>query len=120
MTTKIFEGILFGWFETGTEGILWALQEHKYIYQTGGLNDGPHWDHKGLQVLRNGDRLKIYDENKILLHDIVVDLDNTRQYKSLQQKNTYWVHGMQKSFHKEFWWNIFASEKCYGILEREE
>ena len=53
--TKTIKGKLHSYFETGTEGVYWAIQDEKYIGE-------PFWDMKGLNILENGDHLTIFEK----------------------------------------------------------
>lgn len=51
------KGILEPFCETGTEGIVWSLQDEKHISA-----DGKQWSYDGLNPLEDGDFLKIFND----------------------------------------------------------
>jgi hypothetical protein len=51
------KGILEPFCETGTEGIVWSLQDEKHISA-----DGKQWSYDGLNCLEDGDFLKVFND----------------------------------------------------------
>jgi len=62
MATIIVTGIMVGWFETGLEGIVWALQTEDANYE-------------GLFVIDEGDYLTIKSPSGELLFEGIIDPD---------------------------------------------
>lgn len=54
------KGVLFYFLETGYEGPGWAFQDERHIVN--GPN-GEQWSYDGLHVLKDGDRLTVFDKN---------------------------------------------------------
>lgn len=136
--SEIFEGILFGWFETGCEGTLFALQEQKHI-----TDDGKSWSYDGLHVIDPGDHLAVYKDDKEILDitlegitsfeakdkDPLIDEDDffagykkyplNPQYGQLLFVNN-WVHWLPTNVDLRLWYSIFFSdtEKYTGRLKK--
>lgn len=101
------KGELEAFFETGTEGVCWSLNEH--------LPDpkNPQYEsYEGLHVLKNGDRLKVYGEAKAVVWEGVVKLEYKRRWREFpnspygggqQEIWGFWVHGFQDGLEPEAW-----------------
>ena len=101
------EGRGEAYWETGTEGVLWAVV----------VDEKPGYD--GLYILKDGDRLTVFDRDNQakVLWSGVVDLE----YESNKQHATYnpnyvaqavfnhWVHGLQRDLDAETWAQYFFS-----------
>lgn len=98
------EGILFGWFETGTEGIVWALQEFKHV--------GEHWSYEGLVPLKSTDLLFVMDQDQKKVWTGVVMLDNTRT------AHGYHIWGIPKGWDSKEWMKLMFNEQHVGIILR--
>lgn len=97
-------GILDGYFETGTEGVVWSIYE-----------DGGH-GYSGLHTIRDGERLKVWDPiTGRSVFDEVIRLDTKvgfKQYPSnpkygQQAALGYWVHGIQTGWDPDEWAKLF-------------
>lgn len=99
MTT--IKGKLDPFFETGTEGVMWAVTDED--------NDG----YESLHILRSGDHLAIYDTDDCtnLVWYGNIDFEYERNNRPLpynpgqfrQAVLGYWVHGLQKDVEPETW-----------------
>ena len=116
MTIKI-TGKAFGWFETGTEGVIWALQK-----------DGVE-GYDGLFVIEAGDWLEIYasgTDDKLLFQGIIEpDLDTGKVSRPLSQLKQiqalgFWVHWIQRGFHPDSWASLFMPGDNSAVLTRKE
>jgi hypothetical protein len=95
----IFKGKLIGYFETGTEGVFWALQ-----------NDNlPGYE--GLTLLEAGDKIEIYAK----------DMERTQRPSS----NVYqpkamgmWIHWTQYGFCPDKWASYFMDGDHTGIIQQ--
>lgn len=84
-------GELFGWFETGTEGILPAIQDADFI------SEDKFYDYKGLHVIKPFDHLTIYSHKTsrhVLFSDIVL-FTSGEEYNGRRG-------GIEVKTHKEF------------------
>ena len=96
-------GFLAPFFETGTEGVVWSLDDP-------GL---PGYD--SLHPLMNGDELRVLDDAGSTLWEGVVRLDRTTGLlphypggEPVQQAVLgYWVHGLQEGMDPEAWGRLF-------------
>lgn len=136
---KKVEGMLHGYFETGTEGILPAIQNYEYISE-----DGKRWYYEGLEIVDPNDHLIVIKDGETVL-DIVLDDyitsyeadDNTvlidePNFVAKWEKypmnpangqlhlNGCWVHWLPKNVDLKLWWDIFFanSGKYNGILRK--
>lgn len=102
-----FEGKLEPFWETGTEGVLWALEDN--------VNKG----YDSLHILKNGDQLTVWDDDGFALWHGVIDLEyETRkrpfpmnpQY-SQQEIFGHWIHGLQRDADPETWAKMFFDRR---------
>ncbi len=110
-------GILDAFFETGTEGVLWALQDEKHISTDAKGN--PAWSYDGLNILKNGDLLTVFADNKrdVVLWRGVINLDpntNRQQFEfvtgmtfTAQTYDGFYVHGLQSNVDLKMWTRFF-------------
>ncbi|WP_207539664.1 hypothetical protein [Sabulicella rubraurantiaca] len=104
----MIEGTLLSWFETGLEGIVWAVHE-----------DGKA-GYSGLNPLRDGDHLQILEADGTLIWEGTIDLDrevNRRPYPfnpgvSGHAVRGCWVKGLQRGVDLGLWFHWFQDEKC--------
>lgn len=95
MPQKILRGQLLFWFETGTEGGIWAFQDEQY----GGYD--------GLRFLEDGDRLKVFDKEhpERIVWEGVVSL---RPYPVFTEEVFgLWIRDDQEGVEREFWARLF-------------
>jgi hypothetical protein len=109
------EGTLFGWFETGLEGMVWALQ----------LDNDPSYD--GLFVIDDGDHLIIYSPSEEVLFNgyIVQDTEigkTQRPFSRIMQPQAkgLWIHWTQKGYTPDDWAGLFLSEKYRAVLTKKD
>lgn len=96
-------GICFFFSETGTEGGYWAFQDSKYISPPRPDSTHESWSYKGSHILKNGDRLTIYDKIeplKIVWSGIIA----LREYTPFQEHiSNCWIHADQEGVKREHW-----------------
>jgi len=115
---KQIKGVLHAFWETGTEGVYWALQDFECMIEPSewqkshGVDKA--WDYSGLNILKTGDWLTIIDPNGNTVWGGLVSIDN-----SIGQYGRCLVHGMPDNFDKDTWCDIFAGEKHTGILVKQ-
>jgi len=136
------EGVLHGFFETGTEGTLYAIQDHKHI------DDKGFYSYDGLHIIKPGDHLTIYhritgDPKEILFNEKIkatykCDPDKplfdklgiVAGYKSYPANpssgqlhiGNYWVHWLPTNVDMLLWYKVFFSQdsEYTGVLERNQ
>lgn len=122
------KGILFGWAETGTEGLIPALQEFEHISE-----DGQSWSYAGLVTVEPGDKLTIYkDDEEVLTVKLraIYSYDLSGEEKNLYEGkrenyfakwlpypddtengqlcfNGWWTHWLPKNVDLGLWWDVF-------------
>lgn len=107
------EGILFGWFETGLEGTVWALQ----------ADNDPGYE--GLFVIDDGDHLVIISPSEEILFSgyIVQDIEigkAQRPFSAVVQPKAKgrWIHWTQKGYTPDDWAILFLSETNRAVLTK--
>ncbi len=108
------EGNVFGWFETGLEGTVWAL-----------LREGTS-GYEGLYIIDEGDHVVITSPSgKILFNDFIVkDIETGKSQRPFSQMvqpqaRGLWVHWTQKGFLPDEWADLFISEANHGVLTKK-
>ena len=108
-----FNGKLFGFFETGTEGVHWALQ----------IADQPGYE--GLVILKAGDHLKIYSDDGELVFEGQIQPNtiigsSSRPNSTVSQPKALgrWIHWTQEGFEPDEWAMFFIDGNYLGIIER--
>jgi len=109
-----YAGELFPWFETGTEGLVWSLQQ-----------DGKE-GYDGLVPLRQGDQLTVTAPDGSTLFDGVLECDRktgwTPRWKGASHGQPvaqgYWVHWTQAGWSPDDWAEIFICRKNRGVVVR--
>ena len=101
-------GTLFLWSETGTEGGHWALQDERFVTQTGLAPPfDQSWDYRGLRPLNDGDRLTIFDKadpSKIVWQGII----KLKQHPLFtEQAGGRWIHTDQEGIARDAWAKFF-------------
>lgn len=118
-----YNGVFFGWAETGTEGTYYALQEYKHIISP------TEWSYEGLKVIEPGDYIVINNEEgkevfKGFMEAIfevpedrplMDDSDFFAGYMKYPKNprlgqliiNNFWVHWLPKGVDLRLWYDIF-------------
>lgn len=109
-----YRGVLISYFETGSEGLIWAMQRT-------GLEG-----HEGLIILKAGDYLDIYSpEGEIIFSDVIkpdMDIGLRRQlpgHRLQQSAKGFWIHWIQKGFEADDWASYFIGEEYSGRIVRD-
>ena len=107
-------GRLNNFFETGSEGVYWAIQKAAIGFQQGSSYDA-------LFYLEEGDYLEVYDINELYVHgkhkviwsgvikkDLKSHMSTRPTNPEIKQQNIlgYWVHWLQQDFenHEQWCW----------------
>jgi hypothetical protein len=105
------EGTLFGWFETGHEGTVWALL----------VDNEPRYEN--LFLIEDGDHLVISSPSKEILFSGYILKDTeigkaARPFSGVLQPKAkgYWIHWTQKGFTPDDWAALFLDETNTGVL----
>jgi len=114
--TKRIVGMLDAFFETGTEGVLWAILD----------NDLTGYD--ALNILKDGDYLFVEDGLSQIEWEGTVKLDwkiNWREFPQnpghgQQEVYGYWVHGIQEGLDPALWakW-FFEGRRAVAIIKED-
>ena len=112
-----YEGELFAWAETGTEGFVWAMQE-----------DGKQ-GYDGLVILERGDAIQIFDSAGAIVFDGIIQPDReanwTPRYDGAEHGQPLvkgcWVHWTQTGWSPEAWLDLFMNEdhRAHIVRTRE-
>lgn len=117
-------GIAFDWFETGTEGVVWVVQDERHISTK---EDGsPSWSYDGLKVLRDGDHLTLYAKDGSVTWEGVIDFDMEIGYTPYPMNPEYgqqaidgwWVHGVQRGINPSMWLQWFRDNPRAKLIPR--
>lgn len=103
---KKIKGVLEPFFETGTEGILWALY------------DDEENGYQSLHILNKSNYLKVFDKDGNIYWEGEIDLEYERNYSAYplnpkygqQALLGYWINGLQKNVEPEFWGKMFCNK----------
>ncbi len=110
-------GTLFAYFETGTEGVLWSVQDEHYPQS-----------YQGLNVLKKGDQLKIEDPDGQVVFDGIIDLEYESNLEihpfsnpawKQQAISGLWVHGVQRGIVPETWMEWFERQYKAVLIPEE-
>ena len=113
---KVYEGILFPFFETGTEGLVWALQQ-----------DGV-CGYEGLVCLGEDDLVTIRSAKGEVLFEGAIKKDYATgaipRYEGATHTQVtalgYWVHWSQAGFAPDDWAKLFLDESNRATIRRIE
>ena len=107
-------GVLTGYFETGLEGVMWAMH-------IDGLKG-----YDALEILEAGDYLEIYSEEGEIVFSGVIKPDKTigrmpHFFSDRTQPSALglWIHWTQEGFKSDDWAMYFMTEEYTGMLRRE-
>lgn len=101
---KIFNGVLEGFWETGTEGIIWSIYKD-------GLKG-----YDALETIQNGDHLTVWQHgNEVPIFDDKIVCDYQTGWRPFplnpsygqQSALGYWVHWVQTGMHPDAWARLF-------------
>lgn len=105
---KGIKGILEPFCETGTEGIVWSLQDEKHISA-----DGKQWSYDGLNCLNDGDFLKVFNDaarKKVVWQG---------EIKLKHPPATRYNRGIQEGVNEDAWAQMFFDAKP-GVLYKKD
>lgn len=103
------QGVLFAWSETGTEGVVWSVQDERHMRAR--PDGSPEWDYEGLNPLRDGDRLAVLRPDGSVEWEGIVALEYGRRRRPYplnpadgqQEVHGFWVNGLQRDLAPETW-----------------
>ncbi len=103
---QIWRGVLYGWSETGTEGMVWVLLEDGYS------------GYDAMRFVEEDDRLKIYGENGEVLFDGKIVEDRKAGWEEYPKNSGhgqpcalgFWIHWTQKGWEPDKWAALFLHE----------
>jgi hypothetical protein len=101
------KGILEPFFETGTEGVIWSLQDEKHIGADGS------YSYDGLNGLENGDFLKVFNDaarKKVIWQG---------EIKLIFPPDLRYNRGVQDGVNKEAWTKMFWDAKPGTLYKKE-
>lgn len=114
----IIKGIPIGHWETGTEGILWAVQANWEVKR---------WSYDDLHVLKNDDHLiitaadgtevfhgVIYLDEQACMHHLTTPQGTPYSVQGIQNMI---VHGVQRGIDPDVWFGWFMAEKGTYLAE---
>jgi hypothetical protein len=112
---KKYAGVLEGWFETGTEGIVWALCE-----------DGKS-GYEAMQIIEKGNHLKVFDDNGKVVFEGEIDPDEKIGWQEYPLNPGHgqpcalgmWVHWTQRGWQPDDWARLFIRFKGEEYLRAE-
>lgn len=107
---EVIEGRLEGFFETGTEGVVWMI--YKDGYNPGNYN--------ALESIEAGDHLTVFNEDGSIAWEGEIDPDYEVGYTTYPRNPEYgqqaalgcWVHWIQKGFQPDDWAKFFIQSKA--------
>jgi hypothetical protein len=107
--TLILDGKIHLFNETGTEGGFWAFQDAKHIKPHEIF--GEAWSYDGLHVLKNGDKLTIFDKNdpNKVIWSGVVDLQLLGLFQETAPDGQ-WIHADQNGVDRITWATWFLNQ----------
>ena len=110
-------GILDPFWETGTEGVIWAV-----------INDDPKLQgYEKLTILTDGDYLFVEDGEGGIIWEGEIKLEYERKYRPFpnnpesgqQEIFGYWVHGFQESEEPETWATWFFEGRRAVLIKKD-
>lgn len=118
---KEIKGILFPHFETGTEGVYWALQDFNFMSEPSEWQKAhgvtKAWDYAGLVILESGDKLTVFDdENKTIVWQGVVELQHDSKIYKTKGYHQVPVNVDLKTWEEIFWDGDKLKQNRYSAL----
>lgn len=127
---EVVEGIPFGHWETGTEGVYWCVQANW---------DRDSWDYEDMHSIKSGDKLTIWDARKRVVFDGIVSLrrdlcryslpnplwgrpgcESAPKFTESQVVCGMFVHGVQEGVNPETWFKWFMETNHGAYTARLE
>jgi len=98
--------LLDGYAETGTEGMWWIFQDP---------NDP---DYSGIRMLNNGQHIKIYNTDRSVVFDGIIDQDEEIGYEEYRANPGFgqptalglWIHWTQRGWTPDDWAMLFLHD----------
>lgn len=100
------KGVAHAFCETGTEGVIWSLQDEKYI-------SGGQWSYDGLNCLEDGDFLKVF--NDAARKDVLWEGEIKLKYPGTLEYN----RGIQDGVDERNWAKMFFDEKPAMLIKKD-
>lgn len=108
-------GLLSGWFETGTEGTVWTVQE-------------PGKGYDGMHILEAGDFLQVKDPGGKVIFEGVIDPDRDKNWEPHWPGASHgqplvrgvWVHWTQRGWTPEDWADLFMRDDHSGVIFKKK
>ncbi|TAL27243.1 MAG: hypothetical protein EPN97_17850 [Alphaproteobacteria bacterium] len=101
-------GVAHAFCETGTEGVIWSLQDEKHISP-----DGKQWSYDGLNCLEDGDFLRVF--NDAARKDVLWEGEIKLKYPGTLEYN----RGVQDGVDERSWAKMFFDEKPAILIKKE-
>ena len=119
VTGPRFEGLLIDYFETGTEGLVWAIE------------DDQSFEPDALHIIEEGDRLTVRDQLGKRLWTGVVRCDRKAGWRPHPANPAYgqpsalgyWIHWTQQGFEPDAWARFFVRppyDRFRGVLVKSQ
>lgn len=112
---EVLDGKADTWFETGSEGVYWVVRTNE-----------PYKNllYHEYEMLNNGDKVTIYDDNGVVYFDGIIEQDTETGYQPYPMNPQWgqqcaagmWVHWIQSGFEPDDWGRLFLALKDRGLL----
>ncbi|MEZ0225833.1 MAG: hypothetical protein ACAH83_14860 [Alphaproteobacteria bacterium] len=99
-------GVTHAFCETGTEGVIWSLQDEKHI-------SNGQWSYAGLNCLEDGDFLKVF--NDAARKDVLWEGEIKLKYPGTLEYN----RGIQDGVDERNWAKMFFDEKPAMLIKKD-
>ena len=102
-----YTGSLYGWYETGTEGVVWTLTKDGRFTQP----------YENMAIIEKGDRLKIFAPDNTVLFDDIIRCDTKTGWQEYPLNPGhgqpcalgYRIHWTQKGWTPDAWTALFMN-----------